>query len=50
MLYSLPSFWIGTLIIIFLCGGDFYDWFPPGGLRSLDHDPSWPWWQRPMDP
>ena len=46
MLYSLPSFWIGTLIIIFFCGGDFFAWFPPGGLRSLEHDPSWPWWQR----
>lgn len=33
MLYSLPSFWIGTLIIIFFCGGDFFAWFPPGGLR-----------------
>jgi peptide/nickel transport system permease protein len=46
MLYSLPSFWIGTLIIVFFCGGDFYAWFPPGGLRSLEHDPNWPWWQR----
>jgi len=46
MLYSLPSFWIGTLIIIFFCGGDFFAWFPPGGLRSLAHDPSWPWMAR----
>ncbi|MGH0032877.1 MAG: ABC transporter permease [Myxococcota bacterium] len=49
MLYSLPSFWIGTLIIIFLCGGDFLAWFPPGGLRSLDHEASWPWLQRLVD-
>ena len=27
MLYSLPSFWVGTLIIIFFCGGDFFGWF-----------------------
>lgn len=46
MLYSLPTFWIGTLIIIFLCGGDFLAWFPPGGLRSLAHNPSWPLTER----
>ena len=49
MLYSLPSFWIGTLIIIFFCGGDFFAWFPPGGLRSLEHEASWPWHQRLAD-
>jgi peptide/nickel transport system permease protein len=46
MLYSLPSFWVGTLIIIFFCGGDFFAWFPPGGLRSLAHEVSWPWTAR----
>jgi peptide/nickel transport system permease protein len=49
MLYSLPVFWIGTLIIIFLCGGDFYAWFPPAGLQSLDFDPAWPWWRKAGD-
>jgi peptide/nickel transport system permease protein len=46
MLYSLPVFWIGTLIIIYFCGGDYWAWFPPGGLRSLDYDPAWPWWRK----
>lgn len=46
MLYSLPVFWVGTLIIIFFCGGDFYAWFPPAGMRSLGHDPAWPVTQR----
>ena len=46
MLYSLPVFWVGTLIIIYLCGGDHWSLFPPGGLRSLDHEPGWPWWRR----
>ena len=46
MLYSLPSFWVGTLIIIFLCGGDFLDWFPPAGLHALDYDPEWPLLRR----
>jgi peptide/nickel transport system permease protein len=49
MLYSLPSFWIGTLILIFLCGGDYLAWFPPGGIRSLAHDPAWPVSQRVAD-
>ncbi len=49
MLYSLPSFWVGTLIIIFLCGGDFFDWFPPAGLHALDYDPEWPLHRRVSD-
>jgi len=49
MLYSLPSFWIGTLIIIFFCGGDFFDWFPAAGLHALDYDRSWPWLRRTTD-
>ncbi len=49
MLYSLPSFWVGTLIIIFLCGGDFLDWFPPAGLHALDYDPEWPLHRRLAD-
>jgi peptide/nickel transport system permease protein len=46
MLYSLPSFWIGTLVIIFFCGGDFFAWFPAAGLHSLHYDPAWPWPRR----
>ena len=46
MLYSLPVFWIGTLIIIYLCGGDYWSLFPPSGKHSLDYDPAWPWWQK----
>ncbi len=32
VLYSLPSFWLATLAIVFLCGGDYLDIFPPYGL------------------
>lgn len=49
MLFSLPSFWIGTLSIVFLCGGDFLDWFPPGSLQSIDYSPHWPLSQRLLD-
>jgi peptide/nickel transport system permease protein len=49
MLYSLPSFWVGTLIVIFFCGGDFFDWFPPAGLHALEYDPDWPLLRRTGD-
>ena len=49
MLYSLPSFWIGTLIIIFFCGGDFLAWFPPAGLHAVEYEPSWPLFRRATD-
>jgi len=32
ILYSLPSFWIGTMAIFFLCGGDYLNIFPPFGI------------------
>jgi peptide/nickel transport system permease protein len=49
MLYSLPSFWVGTLILIYFCGGDYFRWFPPAGLHSLDYSPDWPLWRRVLD-
>ncbi|MBL4655518.1 MAG: ABC transporter permease [Bacteroidia bacterium] len=35
VLYSLPNFWIATMLIMFLGGGDYLDWFPSYGLSSL---------------
>ncbi len=37
ILYSLPSFWIGTLLIVFFTTpeyGAWLDWFPTGGVTS----------------
>lgn len=34
MLYSLPVFWIGMLLIKYFAGGDYLNWFPLGGLMS----------------
>jgi len=48
-LYALPSYWIGTLAIVFLCGGDYFYLFPPGGLTSLDASPNWPLGKRLLD-
>lgn len=33
-LYSLPNFWIATLLMMLLCGGEFWDVFPISGLSS----------------
>jgi len=49
LLYSVPSFWIGVLLIVYFCGGDYFNWFPPGGLRSLDASPDWPLSRRIAD-
>ncbi|HEY3241955.1 MAG TPA: ABC transporter permease [Phycisphaerae bacterium] len=32
-LYSLPNFWVGTLLLIFLAGGKYLNWFPAHGLQ-----------------
>ncbi|MBN8703473.1 MAG: ABC transporter permease [Bacteroidetes bacterium] len=38
MLYSLPVFWIGTILIIYLCGGDYLSWFPSPGAEPIPDD------------
>ncbi|MDP8239046.1 MAG: ABC transporter permease [Candidatus Hatepunaea meridiana] len=35
ILYSLPPFWVATMLIVFLGGGDFLDLFPVFGLQSI---------------
>ncbi|MEM7102297.1 MAG: ABC transporter permease subunit [Bacteroidota bacterium] len=35
ILYSLPSFWVATLLIIFFCQPDYLNWFPPYGLGEV---------------
>lgn len=47
MLYSLPSFWIATILIVFLSSptyGDWLDIFPAVGLGNLR--PEAPFWDR----
>lgn len=34
VLYSMPVFWVAMLLILFLGGGDYLDWFPIYGLNS----------------
>lgn len=41
ILYSLPSFWIGTMLIVFFTSpeyGSMLHWFPAGGVTNLPKD------------
>lgn len=35
ILYSLPSFWVATLLIFFFGGGDYFEWFPAYGIGDV---------------
>ena len=41
VLWSMPSFWVGMLLIIFLCNREFFYWFPASGMQSLDASGDW---------
>ena len=47
-LYSLPNFWVATLGIVYLGGGDFLDVFPVFGLQTIGSD-NWPLWDQLKD-
>jgi len=47
-LYSLPNFWVATMAIVYLGGGDFWDVFPVFGLQSVGAE-NWPFWTRVSD-
>lgn len=38
MLWSLPSMWVGQMLIGYFCGPAFKNWFPPAGLSSNNAD------------
>jgi len=48
ILYSLPSFWVATMLIVFLGGGDFFDIFPVFGLNSIGVE-KMTYWERFWD-
>lgn len=49
ILFAVPLVWAATMAIVFICGGDFYYLFPPGGLESLDFADDWPLWRKIKD-
>ncbi|EKD51853.1 MAG: hypothetical protein ACD_62C00170G0027 [uncultured bacterium] len=34
VLYSLPTFWVATMLLMFLAGGEYLNWFPIVGYKS----------------
>ena len=48
ILYSLPVFWVATLLIQHVCGVSGPALFPLGELSSDGAD-QWPWWRRSLD-
>jgi peptide/nickel transport system permease protein len=48
-LFAVPLVWAATMALVFICGGDFFYFFPPGGLESLDIAADWPWWRKFAD-
>ena len=48
LLYSLPSFWVAVLLIMFFGGGDFWDFFPVYGISSIGAE-SWPFFHWLVD-
>jgi peptide/nickel transport system permease protein len=46
-LYSLPNFWVATMAIVYLGGGDFWNVFPVSGLHANGSEnlPMWQWLQ-----
>src|SRR5690349_19645180 len=46
ILFAVPLVWAATMALVFICGGDFYYLFPPGGLESIDYSANWPIWRK----
>ena len=49
ILFAVPLVWAATMAIVFICGGDFYYLFPPGGLESINFSNNWPIWRKLQD-
>lgn len=47
LLFTIPSFWFATLLLMYFTNPDYFNWFPSGGVAPLynfDHTPST--WER----
>ena len=49
MLWSMPSFWVGMLLILFFCNKEFFYWFPASGIQSLNSSEDWSFWRLLTD-
>ena len=47
MLYSLPSFFVGTWLLYYFSNPDHFYWFPTGGVKDPSiFDPNWSWLEK----
>tara|TARA_B100000700_G_scaffold205894_1_gene226321 strand:+ start:2116 stop:3810 length:1695 start_codon:yes stop_codon:yes gene_type:complete len=45
ILYSLPSFFVGTLLLLWFANVDYLYWFPESGIENaVTVNPDWEWW------
>ena len=45
VMWSMPSFWVGMLLIMFFCNREFQHWFPASGIQSLEATEDWGFWR-----
>lgn len=36
-LFTVPSFWMATLLLYYFTNPDYFNWFPPGGVKPIQH-------------
>jgi len=47
VLYSMPSFFVGTLLLLQFANPDHLSWFPVSGIQDPTlFDPEWSWWAK----
>jgi peptide/nickel transport system permease protein len=45
MLYSLPNFFVATLLLVFFANPQFLNWFPESGVQDVTNfNADWPFW------
>lgn len=49
ILFSLPNFWVATMLIMFLCNPEYFQWFPSNGVQDIMHSTDWPISRRIAD-
>ena len=48
ILYSIPSFWAATMLLMLLTSGDYWKVFPSYGIETIGSE-NWPWHERLVD-
>jgi peptide/nickel transport system permease protein len=45
MMYSLPNFFVATMLLVFFANPQFLNWFPESGVQdAINFDNNWPFW------